>query len=74
MTFATELKQARKAAGLTQKQVADICGVSVQAVKSWEADRRTPPKHHVHTQGEVLGLIAAEAHPESTGVSRISRR
>lgn len=72
MTFATELKQARQAAGFTQQQVADLCGVGVQTVKSWEADRRSPPKHHIHTQDEVLGLIAAEAHPESTGLTRPS--
>ena len=70
MTFATQLKQARQAAGLTQQQVADLCGVGVQAVKNWEAGRRSPPKHPVHTQAEILGLIAAEAHPESTGLTR----
>ena len=70
MTFATELKRLRLAAGLTQQQVADICSVGVQTVKSWEADRRSPPKHPVHTQAEILGLIAAEAHPESTGLTR----
>ena len=58
MTFATDLKQARKAAGLTQKQVADICGVSAQAVKNWEAERREPPTDPVLTQAQILELIA----------------
>ena len=60
MTFATQLKQARKAAGLTQQQVADLCGVGVQSVKSWEAERREPPTDPVLTQAQILELIARD--------------
>ena len=58
MTFAAELKQARKAAGLTQQQVADLVGVRVQSVKNWEAERREPPTDPVLTQDQILELIA----------------
>ena len=58
MTFGAQLKQARLAAGLTQQQVADLCGVGVQTVKSWEAERREPPTAPALTQAQILELIA----------------
>ena len=58
MTFAAQLKQARKAAGLTQQQVADLCGVRVQSVKSWEAGRREPPTDPVLTKAKIIKAIS----------------
>ena len=54
MSFATQLKQVRHAAGLTQAQVAGLIGVTVQTVKSWEAGRREPPTEPVLTQADIL--------------------
>lgn len=36
MTFARRLREARQAAGLTQQQVADACGLTDGAVSAWE--------------------------------------
>ena len=54
MNFATQLKQVRHAAGLTQAQVAGLIGVTVQTVKSWEAGRREPPAEPILTQADIL--------------------
>ena len=57
MTFAAQLKQARANAGLTQAQVAELIGVTVQTVKSWEAGRREPPVEPVLTQAKIIKAI-----------------
>jgi transcriptional regulator with XRE-family HTH domain len=36
VTFAKRLKDARAAAGLTQQQIADACGLTKGAVSAWE--------------------------------------
>ena len=37
-----EVKAARKAVASTQRDFADVMGVSVETVKAWEAGKRTP--------------------------------
>jgi putative transcriptional regulator len=37
-----EVKAARKAVASTQRQFAELVGVSLETVKSWEAGKRTP--------------------------------
>jgi len=39
MAFADKIKEARKNKGMTQKQLADLAGVSYRAVQTWEAGR-----------------------------------
>lgn len=39
VTFAKRLKEARLAAGLTQEQLAQACGVTNRAVSAWEKGR-----------------------------------
>lgn len=42
MTLGERLKKQRKAKGLSQEKVAEMIGVSRQAVTKWEADQSTP--------------------------------
>jgi len=42
MSLGTKIKQLRKAAGLSQEQLADLIGMSRQAVSKWETDQSTP--------------------------------
>ena len=60
MTFAAQLKQARANAGLTQAEVAELIGVTVQTVKSWEAGRREPPVEPVLAQADILSRLAEQ--------------
>ena len=57
MTFATQLKQARANAGLSQAQAADLLAVTPQTVKNWEAGRREPPRWPVLTQADILNRL-----------------
>ncbi len=41
------LKELRKKAGLTQLRLADLLGVTEDAVCAWEAGRRNPSRRHL---------------------------
>lgn len=55
-TTGTRIRQAIKAAGATQKEVATFCGVSVQSVGNWVADRDEPRGRHLAKMSELLGV------------------
>ena len=42
MKLKDRIKEARKAKGLTQPQLAELCGVTRQAVYYWESGKREP--------------------------------
>lgn len=59
--FPERIKQLRKDAGLTQRQLADFIGVSKAAVSCWETGvRDTPAGKNLMRLSEVLGLDPAE--------------
>jgi len=59
--FPERIKQLRKEAGLTQRQLADFVGVSKAAVSCWETGvRNTPVGNNLVRLSEVLGLDPAE--------------
>lgn len=53
------VRKARRAAGMSQQQLADAIGVKVGSVSSWEADTATPR--------DTLAVVSAIA--EATSVS-----
>ena len=64
MTFATQLKQARQAAGLTQCGLAQKLGITPQTLRNWEAGRTEPPVIPDRSQSEILytlNLIVQES-------------
>ena len=38
-----KIKEARKAAGLTQREMSELLGIPMRTIQDWENDRRTPP-------------------------------
>jgi transcriptional regulator with XRE-family HTH domain len=52
MTIGQRIKEARKKAGLIQKQLGEKMGVSYQTIAQWETGRRNP-------KGSTLAKIAA---------------
>lgn len=57
MTFATEFKMARLAAGLSQPQTATFLNVSVSTVRNWEKGRSEPPDEPVLCKEDVMSLM-----------------
>ena len=59
--FGVRLRQLREAAGLTQEQLAERAGLSVQGIAALENGRsRRPYPHTIRALGEALDLSAAE--------------
>lgn len=49
-----KLKQARKNVGLTQKEVAEIMGISQQQYQKWESGERTPRTEPLEKLAEIF--------------------
>ena len=58
-TTGRRIRQAVRAAGTTQKQVANYCGVSERSVSNWVADRDQPKGSHLSAMSELLGVTAS---------------
>ena len=54
-------RQARKAAGVRQSEMAIALGVSQGAVSLWESGQRVPRAEATLAYGRLLGRLAAEA-------------
>lgn len=66
------LRRYRRAANMTQRQVADQLDITASAVSQWEVDATKPERHHAVMLDELLaadGRLAAE-----WGWSTVSRR
>lgn len=50
------LPAARKMANLTQKNLADLCGVSESTVANWEKGKTEPTISQAQKVGEVCGV------------------
>ena len=64
MTFAEQLKEARKAAGLTQQQLADLTGIPKRTIESWEVEGKKGRDPAEWCQRLVLGEIERMIHAE----------
>ncbi len=56
MTLGNRIKNARSSLEMTQRQLAEILGISVQAISQWESGRTTPTGENLVRLGSVLGL------------------
>lgn len=60
MTFAEQLKNIRKQAGLSQEQLADKIGVSRQAVTKWETGTGIPDIENIKSISALFGVSIDE--------------
>lgn len=60
MTFGTKLQQLRRAAGLSQEQLADLIHMSRQAISKWELDQAAPDIEKVSLLCKVFNISADE--------------
>lgn len=56
MDLGQAIKTLRQNQGLSQAQLADRCGVTVNAVSSWETGKSWPPKGTAEKICEALGV------------------
>jgi transcriptional regulator with XRE-family HTH domain len=56
MTIGERISERRRVRGLSQRQVAEALGISVQAVSSWEADKAQPKTNRLGALAVILGV------------------
>jgi transcriptional regulator with XRE-family HTH domain len=56
VTVGEKLRKAREKRGLTQRQVAELVGVSQPAIQRWEAGDGSPRPKKLRKVAEVYGL------------------
>lgn len=56
MSYGQRMKEARKAAGLTQEQLAKECGVATITIRQYEACKREPRLKQFELIAEILGI------------------
>jgi transcriptional regulator with XRE-family HTH domain len=71
MGFGTQLRTAREQAGLSQQELADKAGISVDSVQNWEQGRTRPRLPALGKLAQALGvsldvLVMAEGKAEPT--------
>lgn len=59
MTTGERIKASRKAAGITQKQLADKMGIPYQGIGQWESGKRNPKRDTLIKIADILGVTAA---------------
>ena len=61
MSFGKRLKDARNKAGLRQKELAELSGVSLRTIQNWETDQRRPSHFDaVSRVAKVLDVSSAQ--------------
>lgn len=59
-TIADRIRAARKKAGKSQQEVADLMGVSVQAISQWETGRTAPTSTNLLSLAKIIDLPFSE--------------
>lgn len=72
MTAGQRIKAARRAAGITQKELGEKLGISFQSVAQWENDLRNPKIETLQRLADALGVPVADLLPEPTAEERVA--
>lgn len=60
MNIAETLRRARKSKGLTQRQIAEMAGVSLETYKGWEGGRHAPRSVNIAPLANALDISTDE--------------
>ena len=76
MSLGERIKEQRKNCGLSQEKVAEIVGVSRQAVTKWEAEQSAPSTENLFRLAEIFGttvdiLLASEEEEKNSPAEQI---
>ena len=76
MTLGEKIKACRQTAGMSQEKVAELVGVSRQAVTKWEANQSAPNTENLFKLAEILGttvdFLLASREAENSPAEQIS--
>ena len=64
MTIGELIRHTRKEKGMTQKQVAEICGMADSAIRKYESGSQTPKLRTIQRIAAALGVEWTELVPE----------
>lgn len=78
MSLGSKIKECRKKVKLSQEKVAELVGVSRQAVTKWEADLSSPNTENLFRLAEILGtsvdyLASSEENPGNSTAEQVYR-
>lgn len=59
MDYGPGVEAVRARLGLTQEQIARLCGVSVRTVQQWPSGRRMPSAANLNVMADLLSLATA---------------
>lgn len=76
MSLGERIKEQRKNCGLSQEKVAELVGVSRQAVTKWEAEQSAPSTENLFRLAEIFGttvdiLLASEKEEKNSPAEQI---
>ena len=76
MTLGERIKTCRQQAGMSQEKVAELVGISRQAVTKWETNQSAPSTENLFKLAEIFGttvdlLLPAENSVEETSAQAI---
>ena len=60
MNFGHRIQAARKKAGMTQEQLAKVCGVATITIRQYETNKREPRAEQLRAIASALGVSVAE--------------
>ena len=66
MSIGDRLKAARKAAGLTQQELADRCGIAQGMISQWETGKQQPTQENLDKAAEILGPLTESSTTKAT--------
>lgn len=72
MTLGARIKMHRQNAGLSQEAVADLVGVSRQAVTKWERDQTAPSMGNLLRLAEILGTTVPQLASDDSGPDQLT--
>lgn len=70
MTLGEKLKACRSSKGISQEKVAELVGVSRQAVTKWENDQTTPSSDNLMALASIYGVSLDELVSEKQNIPK----
>ena len=74
MTIGDSIKRIRTQKGMTQKQLGDLLGISVQTVSAYESGRRRPKMETIERFADALGVVVSSLYSDHEEADDVERR